>query len=149
MSLDNTSLDGNPLSNRKSVLELAKTEADLKYKNWFGEPIPIESARGESFNKLIAIYDEFQDHNNEQADTLIKRLGVDGKIIITGDPNQVHAAYLDRGNNGITYATAWLKNLPGVAVVHLTPNEVVRHPLIAELTKRQQEAREAGRSSEA
>lgn len=125
--------------NQKSIKEYVKGLVDLDYQNWFGEPIPIEHARGRDFANEIAIFDEFQDQNHRQADTLIKRLGDDGKVIITGDIEQVHAAYLDRENNGIVYASRLLKDHPMVARVSFTEDEVVRHPLVKEIARRQKE----------
>ena len=99
--------------------------------------MPIKYARGRDFAFEIAIYDEFQDQNRSQADTLIKRIGHDGKVIITGDIEQVHAAYLDRDNNGLVYARNQLLDSTFVAQVSFTEDEVVRHPLVQMVAKRQ------------
>lgn len=122
---------------QKSLKESLNNRVDNNYQNWFGEPIPIEFARGRDFSHEIAIYDEFQDQNFRQADTLIKRLGEDGKIIITGDIEQIHSNYLDRENNGIVYASKILKDSPMVARVSLLEEEVVRHPLVKLIAERQ------------
>ncbi len=103
--------------------------------------IPIENARGLDFTKELAIYDEFQDQNPAQADTLIKRLGQDGKIVLTGDLEQIHAPYLDAFNNGLTYASQLLYNNPMVARVHFTEDEVIRHPLVRMIAERQKAQR--------
>ncbi|MEE0888494.1 MAG: PhoH family protein, partial [Candidatus Saccharimonadaceae bacterium] len=85
----------------------------------------------------VAIYDEFQDQNAIQADTLIKRIGEDGKMILTGDVEQIHVPWLDQTNNGLIYASRLLKDNSMVAQVHFTEEEVVRHALVKEITKRQ------------
>jgi phosphate starvation-inducible PhoH-like protein len=90
----------------------------------------------------LALYDEFQDQNATQADTLIKRLGSEGKIVLTGDTEQVHAPYLDSGNNGLVYATQLLYDNPMVAQVYFTEAEVVRHPLVKAVAERQKKGKE-------
>ena len=103
--------------------------------------LPVESARGRDFSYEIALYDEFQDQNVTQADTLIKRLGMNGKIVITGDVEQVHAPYLDSGNNGLVYATQLFYNNPMVAHVNFTEEEVIRHPLVKIVAEQQKLAK--------
>lgn len=106
------------------------------WKNWFSS-IPVDKARGRTFPYRIAFYDEFQDQNARQADTLIKRIGKNGKMIITGDVEQVHVPWLDQSHNGLVYASRLLENDPEVAQVHFTEEEVVRHPLVKRIAERQ------------
>lgn len=110
------------------------------WENWFSS-IPIENARGRDFSFELAIYDEFQDQSATQADTLIKRIGKEGKIILTGDIEQIHAPYLDKYNNGLVYASKLLLDNPMVAQVRFTEDEVIRHPLVREVARRQKDKR--------
>lgn len=121
---------------RGSLKQKLKDRVDLIWSNWFSS-VPIENARGRDFAHELAIYDEFQDQSISQADTLIKRIGADGKIILTGDIYQIHAPYLDENNNGLVYASHILYNSPLVAQVCFTDAEVVRHPLVAMVAERQ------------
>ena len=121
---------------KMSLKAKLKDRVDMIWENWFSS-IPIEMARGRDFAYELAIYDEFQDQNAIQADTLIKRIGTEGKIILTGDIEQIHAPYLDQENNGLVYASRQLYDNPMVAQVHFTEEEVVRHPLVKEIAKRQ------------
>ena len=124
----------------RSLKNRLEDHVELIWSNWFTN-IPIENARGRDFAYEIALYDEFQDQNVAQADTLIKRIGQHGKIILTGDINQIHAPYLDAGNNGITYATRQLYDNSMVAQVCFTEEEVVRHPLVQAIAERQRAER--------
>ena len=124
---------------RGSIKTKLKKLIDLIWENWFSST-PIEVARGRDFAYEIALYDEFQDQNAAQADTLIKRIGTNGKIVLTGDIEQIHAPYLDRNNNGLVYASHLLFDNPMVAQVHFTEDEVVRHPLVKVVAKRQKTA---------
>ena len=124
---------------KRSIKSRLKDRVDLIWENWFSS-IPIENARGRDFAYELAIYDEFQDQNISQADTLIKRLGADGKIILTGDVEQIHAPYLDRTNNGLVYASRLLRDNPMVAQVCFTEDEIIRHPLVKAIATRQKDA---------
>ena len=121
---------------QRSVKERLRDHVELIWSNWFSS-VPIDNARGRDFAHELAIYDEFQDQNASQADTLIKRIGFDGKIILTGDIHQIHAPYLDENNNGLVYASRMLYDHPMVAQVCFTEDEVVRHPLVQLIAKRQ------------
>ena len=131
--------DDDSCSGKRSIKAKLADRVDLIWENWFSS-IPIENARGRDFAYELAVYDEFQDQTISQADTLIKRLGDDGKIIITGDIEQIHAPYLDRTNNGLVYASRLLYNNPMVAQVCFTDEEVVRHPLVKIVATRQKDA---------
>lgn len=120
----------------RSISQKLRDRVNAIWDGWFSN-LPIENARGRDFSYEIALYDEFQDQNATQADTLIKRLGAEGKIVITGDTEQVHAPYLDSGNNGLVYAAQLLYDNPMVAQVHFIEEEVVRHPLVKMVAERQ------------
>ena len=128
--------DDDSEEDERSINQKLRDKVSAIWDAWFTN-LPIENARGRDFSYEVAIYDEFQDQNATQADTLIKRLGTDGKIIITGDTEQIYAPYLDAGNNGLVYATQLLYDNPLVAQVHFTENEVVRHPLVKMVVERQ------------
>lgn len=120
----------------KTLKQKLNSRVDLIWDNWFSN-IPIEHARGRDFFGELAIYDEFQDQTTKQADTLIKRLGEDGKIIITGDINQIHAPYIDAASSGLEFASRQLFDDPMVAQVCFTEDEVVRHRLVKLVARRQ------------
>ena len=127
---------GDEQPEKRSLKAKLKDRADLIWDNWFSN-IPIEHARGRDFSYELALYDEFQDQNVSQADTLIKRLGTDGKIIIIGDIEQIHALYIDPSSSGLAYASRQLMDSPMVAQVCFTEDEVIRHPLVKMVAMRQ------------
>ena len=136
---DADSEETTPTNGKRSIKEKLRDRVDLIWSNWFSS-IPIDKARGRDFAYELAIYDEFQDQNVSQADTLIKRIGLEGKIILTGDVHQIHAPYLDETNNGLVYASRLLYDNPMVAQVCFTEDEVVRHPLVKMIAQRQKDA---------
>lgn len=121
---------------KHSIKEKLEDRANLIWKNWFST-IPVQKARGRDFSYELAIYDEFQDQNVPQADTLLKRIGNDGKIVIAGDLEQLRAPYLDQMNNGLVYASQLLYDDPMVAQVHFNEDEVIRHPIVKMIALRQ------------
>ena len=127
-------------SNRPSIKSMVDERVNLIWHNWFSV-VPIENARGQDFALQLAIYDEFQDQNISQADTLLKRIGANGKIVITGDIEQIHAPYLDETNNGLVYASGILHDDPMVAQVYFAEEDVVRHPLVKLIAERQKRAK--------
>lgn len=112
------------------------SRVELIWRNWFSV-VPIENARGRDFARELAIFDEFQDQTISQANTLLTRIGIDGKIVVTGDVEQIHAPYLDENNNGLVYASGLLYDSPMVARVTFTDEDVVRSPLVKLITERQ------------
>ena len=126
---------GGPQKN--SLKARLKDHVDMVWENWFSS-VPIENARGRDFAYELAIYDEFQDQNAKQADTLIKRIGADGKIVLTGDVRQIHSAYNDQSNNGLVYASKLLFDNPLVAQVNFVESEVIRHPLVKIIARKQE-----------
>ncbi len=126
---------GGPQKN--SLKARLKDHVDMVWENWFSS-VPIENARGRDFTYELAIYDEFQDQNAKQADTLIKRIGADGKIVLTGDVRQIHSAYNDQSNNGLVYASKLLFDNPLVAQVNFVESEVIRHPLVKIIARKQE-----------
>lgn len=121
---------------KRSLKVKLADHVDVIWSNWFTN-IPICFARGRDFAHELAIFDEFQDQTVSQADTLIKRLGQDGKIIITGDIKQIHAPYIDETSSGLAYASRILMDTPMVAQVSFTEDEVIRHPLVKTIAMRQ------------
>ena len=121
---------------KDSVKNKLNERVQCIWENWFSS-LPVDKARGRTFSRAIAIYDEFQDQNATQADTLVKRIGKKGKMIITGDVEQIHVPWLDETSNGLVYASRLLEDDPEVAQVHFTEEEVVRHPLVRRIAERQ------------
>ena len=96
---------------------------------------PVYHARGLSFPGKLVLYDEFQDQSRAQARNLLTRIGEGSKMIITGDVEQIHSAYLDRENNGLVYARQVFKGHPLVAQITFNSSEIVRDPLVQYLVE--------------
>lgn len=121
---------------KQSINDKLQAKINLIWRLFFRN-IPVEKARGLDFSCELMLYDEFQDQSPSQADMLMKRIGQDGKLVITGDIKQIHAPYLDEANNGIVYASRQLYDDPMVARVSLIEDEVKRHGLVKMIAQRQ------------
>lgn len=63
---------------------------------------PLTYIRGRSLPRTLFILDEAQNLTHHEMKTIITRIGIDSKIILTGDVFQIDNHYLDTINNGLT-----------------------------------------------
>ena len=95
------------------------------------EVAPLAFMRGRTLASSYVILDEAQNCTVEQMAMLLTRLGPDSKCIVTGDPSQVD---LPRGaRSGLSHAIELLEEIEDIAVVRLTGDDVMRHPLVAKI----------------
>jgi PhoH-like ATPase len=66
--------------------------------------------RGRSLPDQIIIIDEAQNTTAHEIRTIITRAGEGTKIILTGDPSQIDAPYLNHNNNGLSYVANKFKS---------------------------------------
>lgn len=93
------------------------------------EIAPLAYMRGRTLNDAIVILDEAQNTSRAQMKMFLTRLGFNSKMIITGDVTQVDLP--DDKGSGLDDARRVLRNVPDVAIVHLTSADVVRHRIVA------------------
>lgn len=94
------------------------------------EIAPVGFMRGRTLNNSFIVIDEAQNCTYGQLKMLLSRLGWHSTMIITGDPDQ--SDLLD-GMSGLTDIMNRLEPLPNVAVCQLGQQDIVRHPLVAEM----------------
>ena len=94
------------------------------------EIAPVGFMRGRTLNNSFIVIDEAQNCTYGQLKMLLSRLGWHSTMIITGDPDQ--SDLLD-GMSGLTDIMNRLDPLPNVAVCRLGQQDIVRHPLVAEM----------------
>lgn len=97
------------------------------------EIAPLAYMRGRTLNNAYVLLDEAQNTTSMQLKMFLTRMGPDSKVIITGDRSQID---LPRNQqSGLDEALNILKDVKGVASVHLTSVDVVRHALVKEIIK--------------
>jgi len=94
------------------------------------EIAPIAYMRGRTLNNAFVVIDEAQNCTYGQIKMLLTRLGWHSTMVLTGDPDQ---SDLLNGLSGLADIATRLEVVPGIAVVRLTEQDIVRHPLVAEM----------------
>jgi phosphate starvation-inducible protein PhoH and related proteins len=94
------------------------------------EIAPIAYMRGRTLNNAFVVIDEAQNCTYGQIKMLLTRLGWHSTMVLTGDPDQ---SDLLNGLSGLLDIANRLEAVPGIAVVRLTEQDIVRHPLVAEM----------------
>jgi phosphate starvation-inducible PhoH-like protein len=92
------------------------------------EIAPIAYMRGRTLNNAFVVIDEAQNCTYGQIKMLLTRLGWHSTMVITGDPDQTD---LLPGVSGLADIANRLSSIPDIAVVRLSKQDVVRHPLVA------------------
>ncbi len=94
------------------------------------EIAPIGFMRGRTLNNAFVVIDEAQNCTYTQLKMLLTRLGWHSTMVVTGDPNQ---SDLLPEMSGLHTIAAKLESMENVAVVRLEGQDVVRHPLVADM----------------
>jgi phosphate starvation-inducible PhoH-like protein len=94
------------------------------------EIAPVAFMRGRTLTNAFVLVDEAQNCTYGQLKLLLTRLGPGSTLVIAGDPEQ---SDLLPGISGLGEIAHRLEPLDGVAVVRMTADDVVRHPLVAEM----------------
>jgi phosphate starvation-inducible protein PhoH and related proteins len=92
------------------------------------EIAPVAFMRGRTLNNSFVLIDEAQNCTYGQIKMLLTRLGWHSTMVITGDPDQTD---LLPGMSGLEEAVRRLQPLEDIAIVRLTTQDIVRHPLVA------------------
>jgi phosphate starvation-inducible PhoH-like protein len=111
---------------------------------------PLAFMRGRTLNDAIIVLDEAQNTTTHQIKMFMTRLGMNAKMIITGDVTQID---LPRSTqSGLIQALRILDGVQGVGKVEFGKKDIVRHQLvqrIVEAYERFDEAQKAERSAHA
>jgi phosphate starvation-inducible PhoH-like protein len=94
------------------------------------EIAPIGFMRGRTLNNAFVVIDEAQNCTYAQIKMIVSRLGWNSTMVVTGDPDQ---SDLLEGLSGLADISNRLGALSGVAVVRLSADDIVRHPLVSEM----------------
>ena len=94
------------------------------------EIAPVGFMRGRTLNNSFIVIDEAQNCTYGQIKMLLSRLGWHSTMVVTGDPDQ--SDLLD-GMSGLADISARLEKLDHIAVCRLEKQDIVRHPLVADM----------------
>lgn len=95
------------------------------------EIAPLAYMRGRTLEDAFVILDEAQNTTKAQMKMFLTRLGFGSKMIVNGDVTQID---LPRGAmSGLVHAEKVLNQVKGIHFVQFDSNDVVRHPVVANI----------------
>ncbi|HEY1868927.1 MAG TPA: PhoH family protein [Candidatus Cybelea sp.] len=97
------------------------------------EVAPLAFMRGRTLSDSFVILDEAQNATDDQLKMFLTRLGSGSKMVVTGDVTQIDLPSGQR--SGLRAAANRLASIDGIATVELNENDVVRHPLVAQIVR--------------
>lgn len=94
---------------------------------------PLAFMRGRTLNDAVIVLDEAQNTTTHQIKMFLTRLGMNAKMIITGDITQID---LPRStSSGLVQALKVLKGVPGIGMVEFGKKDIVRHQLVQRIVE--------------
>mgnify|MGYP000539790054 CR=1 FL=1 len=94
---------------------------------------PLAFMRGRTLNDAVIVLDEAQNTTTHQIKMFLTRLGMNAKMIITGDATQID---LPRTvTSGLMQALRILKDVPGIGRVEFGKKDIVRHQLVQRIVE--------------
>ncbi|MBD5194036.1 MAG: PhoH family protein [Bacteroides sp.] len=94
---------------------------------------PLAFMRGRTLNDAVIVLDEAQNTTTHQIKMFLTRLGMNAKMIITGDVTQID---LPRSvPSGLMQALKVLKDVPGIGRIEYGKKDIVRHPLVQRIVQ--------------
>jgi phosphate starvation-inducible PhoH-like protein len=102
----------------------------LKYsmENNVIEIAPLAFMRGRTLSNAYIILDEAQNATEMQMKMFLTRLGENSRMFITGDTSQIDLPRNQR--SGLVQCLHMLRDIPGIAMIHMSGSDVVRHRLV-------------------
>ncbi len=117
-----------------SLNDIMEPEIVRKYlENDIIEILPLAYMRGRTLSNACIILDEGQNATCTQMKMFLTRMGMNSKIVVTGDMTQIDLP----GNmkSGLVDAVQRLRNVEGISVLHLEDSDIVRNPLVMKIVQ--------------
>jgi len=94
---------------------------------------PLAFMRGRTLSDAVVILDEAQNSTTMQIKMFLTRMGLNAKMIVTGDMTQIDLPYAQK--SGLIDALEVLKNVKGIATVEFDVKDIVRHKLVQRIVE--------------
>ena len=94
---------------------------------------PLAFMRGRTLSDAVVILDEAQNTTTMQIKMFLTRMGLNTKMIVTGDMTQIDLPYQQK--SGLIDALEVLKNVKGIAKVEFDVKDIVRHKLVQRIVE--------------
>lgn len=92
---------------------------------------PLAFMRGRTLNDAVVILDEAQNTTTQQIKMFLTRMGMNTKMIITGDMTQIDLP--SSQTSGLVQAMHILKGVKGISFIELNKKDIVRHKLVTRI----------------
>lgn len=119
----------------------------LKLKEYIENKIiqiaPLAFMRGRTLNDAVIILDEAQNTTKPQIKMFLTRLGLNGKMIITGDITQIDLPHSQQ--SGLIHSMQVLKGIKGIGTVEFNKKDIVRHKLVQRIVEAYETSEKAGK----
>ena len=94
---------------------------------------PLAFMRGRTLNDAVIILDEAQNTTPHQIKMFLTRLGMNAKMIVTGDVTQIDLP--PSTTSGLIQAMQILKGVKGIGRIEFTQKDIVRHKLVQRIVE--------------
>lgn len=106
---------------------------------------PLAFMRGRTLNDAIVILDEAQNTTTQQIKMFLTRMGMNTKMIVTGDMTQIDLP--SSQTSGLVQALRILKGVKGISFVELNKKDIVRHKLVTRIVEAYEKFEENSKAS--
>ncbi len=110
------------------------------------EIAPLAFMRGRTLEDAFVILDEAQNATAAQMKMFLTRIGVNSRVVITGDATQIDLPPAQR--SGLIQIEELLRGVKGIEFVYLTEKDVARHRLVRDIIRAYQESDAVARETE-
>ena len=94
---------------------------------------PLAFMRGRTLSDAVVILDEAQNTTTQQIKMFLTRMGLNTKMIVTGDVTQIDLPISQK--SGLIDALETLKGIKGIAKVQFNVKDIVRHRLVQRIVE--------------
>lgn len=94
---------------------------------------PLAFMRGRTLGDAVIILDEAQNTTTHQMKMFLTRLGLNAKMIVTGDITQIDLP--ERQTSGLVQAVRILSRVKGIGHIQFTKKDIVRHKLVQRIVE--------------
>ena len=97
------------------------------------EIAPLAYMRGRTLSDAFVILDEAQNATRAQMKMFLTRLGLNSRVVITGDKTQIDLS--NKSDSGLLEVEDILGSVEGIKVIYLDGKDVIRHRLVKDIIK--------------
>ncbi|NLO70446.1 MAG: PhoH family protein [Porphyromonadaceae bacterium] len=94
---------------------------------------PLAFMRGRTLSDAVVILDEAQNTTTNQIKMFLTRMGLNTKMIVTGDITQIDLPWQQK--SGLIDALDVLKGVKGIAKIEFDKGDIVRHKLVQRIVE--------------